>query len=444
MQPSQSKTYAPWLKRSLILMGGLAIIGGGIGDFSASAATQSLVIDATPSAAPNVSFDSPITPAPKAPVRKPTTKKPPTKPIYKVSPKTSVTPRVQTKLAAPKVAVPKPKVQVARPQVTTPAPKVTIQGKNSYIDANRYGKSQATPPSKVILTERKTGCQTVAQNGQLSQGNCGRSLKKTVSLAKAKSESPRRQRTAAPVARSQARPNNYQPVVRHTSTSAPAVNRRGSSPSIGRSIHPQSVISLQPIERRGLNITLEPVAPYNRATSLYSKYSQAIAPVAQRTTDLLYPLPIIGELTSAFGWRQHPIAQTRRFHNGTDIGAPMGTPVLASYEGEVAAADWAGGYGLMITLRHLDGTQESRYAHLSEIFVQPGQRVEKGQVIGRVGSTGYSTGPHLHFEWRHQTEDGWVAVDAGLHLEFALDNLIRSMEYAQQLELQGQLADPQS
>jgi murein DD-endopeptidase MepM/ murein hydrolase activator NlpD len=191
------------------------------------------------------------------------------------------------------------------------------------------------------------------------------------------------------------------------------------------------VVSLQPIERQGLNITLEPVAPYNRATSLYS---QAIAPIAQRATDLLYPLPILGEFTSAFGWRQHPIAQTRRFHQGTDIAAPMGTPVLAAYQGQVESADWAGGYGLMVVLRHLEGTQESRYAHLAEIFVQPGQWVEKGEIIGRVGSTGASTGPHLHFEWRHQTNEGWVAVDAGLHLESALENLIRSMEYAQQSE----------
>jgi murein DD-endopeptidase MepM/ murein hydrolase activator NlpD len=128
----------------------------------------------------------------------------------------------------------------------------------------------------------------------------------------------------------------------------------------------------------------------------------------------------------------HPISNSYRPHTGTDIGAPLGTPVLAAYAGEVAVADWQGGYGLMVSLLHEEGKQESRYAHLSEIYVQPGQWVEQGTVIGRVGSTGYSTGPHLHFEWRHLTPDGWVAVDAGLHLEYALENLVRSLQVARE------------
>jgi murein DD-endopeptidase MepM/ murein hydrolase activator NlpD len=67
---------------------------------------------------------------------------------------------------------------------------------------------------------------------------------------------------------------------------------------------------------------------------------------------------------------------------------------------------------------------------LSEIFVKLGQAVQQGEVIGRVGSTGFSTGPHLHFEWRHLTKEGWVAVDAGPHLEYALGNLIRTQQLA--------------
>ncbi|MFW6359372.1 MAG: M23 family metallopeptidase, partial [Chroococcales cyanobacterium] len=122
---------------------------------------------------------------------------------------------------------------------------------------------------------------------------------------------------------------------------------------------------------------------------------------------------------------------TQRFHSGTDIGAPMGTPVLAAYPGEVAVADSLGGYGLTVIIRHLEGSQESRYAHLSQMFVQPGDWVEQGQLIGLVGSTGNSTGPHLHFEWRHLTSTGWVAVDAGLHLEMAMENLMQGLQTAQ-------------
>ncbi|NJL84197.1 MAG: M23 family metallopeptidase [Chloroflexaceae bacterium] len=118
-------------------------------------------------------------------------------------------------------------------------------------------------------------------------------------------------------------------------------------------------------------------------------------------------------------------------HFGTDLAAPLGTPVLAAYPGAVAVANTLEGYGLTIILRHESGTQESRYAHLSQVFVETGDWVEQGAIIGAVGSSGYSTGPHLHFEWRHLTQSGWVAVDAGLHLEYALENLMRSVQQAQ-------------
>ncbi|TVQ59500.1 MAG: M23 family metallopeptidase, partial [Spirulina sp. DLM2.Bin59] len=135
---------------------------------------------------------------------------------------------------------------------------------------------------------------------------------------------------------------------------------------------------------------------------------------------LLFPLSIPAAISSSFGWRMHPIFGEWRMHTGTDIAAPQGTPVLASYQGQVAIADYVGGYGKMVILRHEDGSQESRYAHLSQIFVRPGEQVEQGEVIGLVGSTGNSTGPHLHFEWRHLMGGDWVPVDAGPHLEWAL------------------------
>nr|WP_304941342.1 M23 family metallopeptidase [Tychonema sp. BBK16] len=108
----------------------------------------------------------------------------------------------------------------------------------------------------------------------------------------------------------------------------------------------------------------------------------------------------------------------------------MGTPVLAAYAGQVAIADWLGGYGLTVVLNHKKNSQETLYGHLSELFVKPGEWVKQGDAIGRVGSTGMSTGPHLHFEIRQMTAQGWVAIDPGSQLEFALARMIGTLETA--------------
>jgi len=97
--------------------------------------------------------------------------------------------------------------------------------------------------------------------------------------------------------------------------------------------------------------------------------------------------------------RFHPILGLARRHEGTDYAADYGTPVLAAGDGTVAQAGRSGGYGNLIELRHANGIT-TRYGHLSAILVRPGSRVSQGQVIGRVGSTGLSTGPHLHYEFR--------------------------------------------
>ncbi len=148
------------------------------------------------------------------------------------------------------------------------------------------------------------------------------------------------------------------------------------------------------------------------------------------TPELIYPLTSPAPVTSNFGWRTHPITGSRRFHSGIDIGAPMGAPVVAAGSGTIVSAGWIGGYGKAIVIQH-NGVQQTLYGHLSEVFVQPGQRIEQGTVIGRVGSTGNSTGPHLHFESRMSTADGWVAVDPGDDVKYALDNLRRAMPFAQ-------------
>lgn len=97
--------------------------------------------------------------------------------------------------------------------------------------------------------------------------------------------------------------------------------------------------------------------------------------------------------------RFHPILGLSRRHEGTDYAADYGTPVLAAGDGTVVQAGRSGGYGNLIELRHANGIT-TRYGHLSAILVSPGTRVSQGQVIGRVGSTGLSTGPHLHYEFR--------------------------------------------
>ncbi len=148
-------------------------------------------------------------------------------------------------------------------------------------------------------------------------------------------------------------------------------------------------------------------------------------------TSFMFPLTIPAPITSLFGWRLHPISGQYRFHGGTDLGAPQGTPVIAAVSGEVATADYLGGYGLAVVIRHEEGTQESLYGHLSEVFVKQGDLVNQGTVIGRVGSTGFSTGPHLHFEWRQLAPNGWVAVDAGAHLEYGLAQFMKALQVAQ-------------
>jgi murein DD-endopeptidase MepM/ murein hydrolase activator NlpD len=113
--------------------------------------------------------------------------------------------------------------------------------------------------------------------------------------------------------------------------------------------------------------------------------------------------PLAGAITSPFGWRRHPIFGSRRFHTGVDISSSYGSPIKASNDGKVIYSGWYGGYGKVIIVDH--GNYKGRrfstlYAHLSSTAVGTGSIVKKGQVVGYEGTTGYSTGPHLHFEVR--------------------------------------------
>ena len=110
--------------------------------------------------------------------------------------------------------------------------------------------------------------------------------------------------------------------------------------------------------------------------------------------------PVAGESSSGFGYRIHPIQNTLRFHYGTDFAADEGTPVLAFADGTVLAAGEDEGYGSYVKLDHGDGFV-TLYGHCSALLVSAGETVQKGQTIALVGSTGQSTGPHLHFELMH-------------------------------------------
>ena len=109
--------------------------------------------------------------------------------------------------------------------------------------------------------------------------------------------------------------------------------------------------------------------------------------------------PTAGRLISGFGNRRHPIFGGIRFHSGVDLAAPSGTPIVAADGGEVLQASYSGGYGYSILIYH-GGGFATFYAHMSSFAVGQGQMVKRGQVIGYVGTTGWTTGPHLHFEVR--------------------------------------------
>lgn len=112
-----------------------------------------------------------------------------------------------------------------------------------------------------------------------------------------------------------------------------------------------------------------------------------------------YMWPVSGDITSYFGYRIHPILKKRKYHTGLDIAALMGTPIAASDTGVVIFSARNGGYGLMVTIDHGAGIS-TVYAHCSRLLVKKGQKVSKGETIAKVGTTGLSTGPHLHFEVR--------------------------------------------
>jgi murein DD-endopeptidase MepM/ murein hydrolase activator NlpD len=123
---------------------------------------------------------------------------------------------------------------------------------------------------------------------------------------------------------------------------------------------------------------------------------------AQREAEQMpmeWQTPVNGRITSNFGMRTHPITGENRHHHGIDIAAPRGTPIEAAATGTVVFAGKRGGYGNTVVIEQTDGRQ-TLYAHADQLLVNVGETVQAGQTIATVGSTGRSTGPHLHFEVR--------------------------------------------
>ncbi|MDB9529768.1 M23 family metallopeptidase [Oscillatoria sp. CS-180] len=283
-------------------------------------------------------------------------------------PQVTTAPTVETDLSEPEFVDEASPLSTPRSEAQAP-----VEFNTNFIDPTDYSLG-ATPspdsPSLVFL-ERSTSCQFTAEGGEVLKRSCGEAL--------------------------QASDGEY-----------PAVSQPSGSHRETRVSHePGTVGELTVISREALNDKLRPLSLLRRGAE-----------------EFIFPLSIPAPITSLFGWRNHPIFQERRFHAGVDLAAPEGTPVLAAKDGEVITADYLGGYGLTVMLRHENGTQETRYPHLSQILVRPGEQIKQGEVVGLVGSTGNSTGPHLHFELRELTAQGWVLIDPNDLMNYATANLV--------------------
>lgn len=351
---------------------------------------------------------------------------------------------------------------------------------NNYIDPTEYknpdtGNYQS--PSSVVVTERSRGCRTI-----LAAGACAKTTQNHP-VAKFQRSSPtwlKKSATAKlptvfPVKKSPWSPitvnnnqqkniaenlpkgdkkisltrNNWQSraiknrtdTAKYTGNTKAAYHRRPFLPHPGE--FSTTIVSANPIAPPVGSLPA-PVMEGNVAprTSMVSynfslasvlpevPYTNTIAYRGGSGSGMIFPLAIAAPITSLFGWRVHPITGDSRFHTGTDLGAPTGTPILAAAKGQVETANWIGGYGLTVIINHASA-QQTLYGHMSDILVQPGQWVEPGTVLGLVGNTGNSTGSHLHFEVRHLTQNGWVAVDPSVQLEGGISQLIQSQRIAQ-------------
>lgn len=144
--------------------------------------------------------------------------------------------------------------------------------------------------------------------------------------------------------------------------------------------------------------TSQAASSYKKGSSSSSKTSKST-----RASKGMFRWPVVGRINSPFGWRRHPLSKRRSFHTGIDIKARRYTKIRAARSGRVSYSGWMGGYGRVVVIKH-NSTYSTLYAHAQKLYVRKGQKVSAGKVIALVGSSGRSTGPHLHFEVRKRNK----------------------------------------
>jgi murein DD-endopeptidase MepM/ murein hydrolase activator NlpD len=312
-----------------------------------------------------------------------------------------------------------PKRQPVISQVDSQVNNQTNNRINNNVENNANNNRIIRPTLVAAVTEENLRPRTSA-NTTTNKGVTGKTVSKTLPVPNRFIPSP----------------SSFAPDITTATSIAPTIDSTTTLPS-------ESTVTPMAPGATGMlpaPVTADNTAPRPGSADYSIPLASVLPQTSSPTTDFAYnptgftfPLSVPAPISSFFGWRSHPITGERRFHSGIDLAAAIGTPVLAAYTGQVEVADSVGGYGLTVILNH-NNAQQTLYGHMSELLVQPGQWVEKGSIIGRVGSTGTSTGAHLHFEVRQLTSEGWVATDPGVQIEFALNQLIQSLQAARAVQ----------
>ncbi len=176
-------------------------------------------------------------------------------------------------------------------------------------------------------------------------------------------------------------------------------NKREQIRQLSLSDNKQKELAILQNNRKTLEKALDEMEQTSKDMEGQIRHMQNQSKTSLGTGKYIWPVP--GDVIQYFGWRVHPILRRRKFHTGIDITSPMGRTIVAADTGVVIFSGRNGGYGKMITIDHGIGFS-TVYAHCSVLSVKVGQKVIKGQEIGKVGTTGLSTGPHLHFEIRKE------------------------------------------